>query len=91
MTTQQRNHRDKITREFLNEFPGKYNKGQKEHGGNLWQKPLASAMVEEALDFYAYAKTTQSQHREIRLQTYLIKPKNDKEKAALEIIRKLTK
>jgi hypothetical protein len=91
MTSHQRKHRDKIAREFLNEFPAKYNKGQKEHGGNLWQKPLAQEMVNEFIDGYCLAKTIQMQHREIRLLTFLIEPKNAKEKAALEIIRKLTK
>lgn len=91
MTTAQRAHRDGLAREFLNEFPAKYNAGQREHGGELWRKPLAGEMVKEALDFYAYAKTIEQQHREIHLLVSLIKPKTDKERAAVALIKRLTK
>lgn len=36
------------------ELPTKYMQGQREHGGNLWRKPVLDFMGEEVLDMVVY-------------------------------------
>jgi hypothetical protein len=57
-------HRDALAREFDEGFKAKYDKGQKEHGGKLWEKDCSTFLIEEVFDFWAYARTIETQRRE---------------------------
>lgn len=56
-------HRDALAREFEEAFKAKYDKGQAEHGGRLWRKNCAGMLLEEVLDFWAYARTMEAQRQ----------------------------
>lgn len=47
---------------FAADFHKKYAKGQIEHGGRLWRKPVLPFLVEEVLDFVSYADVIGRQH-----------------------------
>lgn len=48
-----------------NELDSKYREGQEEHGGNLWEKPMAHQIREETLDLITYSHVLQDQHHQI--------------------------
>lgn len=50
-------HRDVLADEFVTAFKAKYDKGQAEHGGELYRKDCSAFAEEEILDFWAYIKT----------------------------------
>lgn len=71
MTMPQELHLKGLKDSFLAEFDKKYRKGQKEHGGNLFEVPpieLIRALKEEALDLWAYACTLEDQLIEAETQ-----------------------
>ena len=52
-----------------NVMTGKYHRGQKEHGGSLWQKPGALAnLEEEIMDLPVYYKTAKDQLRQMAIE-----------------------
>lgn len=62
MTPEQIAHRDRILSKFNAQFSAKYEKGQAEHGGNMWTKPgMLEHAIEEVLDHVAYLYTLQEQ------------------------------
>lgn len=62
MTHENAAHRDRIIARFSREFAAKYDKGQKEHGGNMWEKPgMLAHAIEEMLDLAAYLYTLDEQ------------------------------
>lgn len=64
MTPDQIAHRERIVAEFTAEFREKYNRGQREHGGNFWLKDgVLDFAIEEALDLVAYLFTLREQMR----------------------------
>jgi len=50
-------HIEDIINEFSTLAKKKYNKGQKEHGGKLWRKPVVNEVMSEAIDFIIYVST----------------------------------
>ena len=55
-------HADQIARDFTRAYKGKYMKGQKEHGGKLWEKPgMLNHMTEEILDLVSYVEVLNEQ------------------------------
>jgi len=44
----------------------KYEAGQKEHGGELWKKPIHQMLLEEQLDSLIYSITLNEQHMEAK-------------------------
>ncbi len=55
-------HLRQIQRQVMTDLRRKYLKGQKEHGGNLWQKPgLLDEAINEALDLVVYLYTLRGQ------------------------------
>lgn len=57
MTDPQVKHITNIIEDFKNKAYEKYEKGQMEHGGNLWENPLITMIdfaIEEAIDQYVY-------------------------------------
>ena len=55
-----------ITDWFKRVMTGKYYRGQKEHGGNLWSKAGALAnLEEEIIDLPVYYKTAKDQLRQM--------------------------
>lgn len=59
-------HRDKIALDFAALVRKKYDQGQKEHGGELWRKPVLFFMVEEVVDMAVYMMTILEQVDQIR-------------------------
>jgi hypothetical protein len=60
MKTSQTRHLNRIKREFNDLITEKYIKGQKEHGGNLWEHPpewYVDQAIDEVLDLTAYLFT----------------------------------
>lgn len=65
MTVEQATHIDEILREFSSEARAKYEAGQEEHGGNLWEKRgMLTHAIEEAIDQVVYLYTLRRQLRE---------------------------
>lgn len=55
-------HLQGIIGRFVEHFTEKYLKGQKEHGGNLWEKPgMLKMLRQEHLDSIAYDDSLQYQ------------------------------
>ena len=58
-------HRDGIIAEFGKLCAAKYDAGQKEHGGNLWDKKgLIDMAIDEAIDQVVYLVTLKQQIKE---------------------------
>jgi hypothetical protein len=62
MTPEQ--HADDIVKWFKRNVEEKYFKGQKEHGGRLWRKPVLSMLRDEVVDAATYFEVLEAQHRE---------------------------
>jgi hypothetical protein len=57
MTDQQEAHLQYIKERFYLKIGVKYRAGQKEHGGNLWEKPTIKNLSEEIIDLQVYFHT----------------------------------
>lgn len=60
MTKAQQQHIENIIHEFSLMAEAKYDKGVKEHGGNLWDLPYSQILdnaIEEAIDQFVYLIT----------------------------------
>ena len=66
MTDQQEKHLLSLHLAFADALVDKYRAGQAEHGGDLWTKPQADNIVDEAVDLVAYSLTMREQLREMR-------------------------
>lgn len=55
-------HLQRILRQFTADARAKYENGQREHGGNLWEKPgMLEHALEEAIDQVIYLYTALEQ------------------------------
>jgi hypothetical protein len=62
MTDAQQAHVQGIVRRFNEAVTEKYDKGQREHGGDLWRKPgMLAAAKDEAIDLWIYLDTLEQQ------------------------------
>jgi hypothetical protein len=62
LTDAQQAHIDRIVAEFDQQVRAKYAAGQREHGGNIWQKPgMLQHAKEEVLDLWVYLCTLEQQ------------------------------
>lgn len=64
MSPQQHAHMKSIQITFNKQLEKKYEKGAKEHGGNLWERApswMLDQAIEEALDQYVYLITLKQQ------------------------------
>lgn len=50
-------HLQRILKEFTADFRAKYEAGQAEHGGQLWEKKVMSEIKAELLDMVGYVYT----------------------------------
>lgn len=66
MTPEQESHLRLLQIEVGDALDDKYRAGQAEHGGDLWTKPQACNIVDEAVDLVAYSLTLREQLREMR-------------------------
>lgn len=60
MTTEQRLHAENLAKQFTELMLAKYEKGQAEHGGNLWEsdkQTLIYNAIDEAIDQVVYLLT----------------------------------
>lgn len=66
MTSEQRAHLARILDTFTKDASAKYEAGQTEHGGNLWEKPgMLEQAIAEAIDMVIYLYTLKEQ-RDLR-------------------------
>lgn len=61
MTEDQEAHLAQIINKFIRRVIAKYSAGQKEHGGNLFDKPNLPMLLEEVLDQVVYGFTLEEQ------------------------------
>ena len=55
-------HLDAIVTDLTRDLRAKYEKGQQEHGGNLWEKPgMLDHAIEEVIDLCVYLYTLKAQ------------------------------
>jgi hypothetical protein len=72
MTKEQQDHLQGIIKSVRNGIRAKYEKGQAEHGGNLWEKPgILEMAIDEAFDLSVYLLTLQSQKGQKMKVAYL--------------------
>ena len=57
-------HRNQLIALFKKRFTEKYDKGQAEHGGELWNKNTSTMMLEEVMDQWSYAVVAWEQRLE---------------------------
>ena len=70
MTQNQEQHLEDIKRSFCEEVDAKYRAGQKEHGGNLWDRDVVPDINNEAIDLVTYAYTNRERQNKIRRIIY---------------------
>jgi hypothetical protein len=64
MTNEQKQSMEDAVKAFMDKATLKYVAGQKEHGGNLWEKPdLLDRMEEEVIDQWFYIQAMKQQRR----------------------------
>lgn len=73
MTPEQEKHLEDIKQEICRRIDAKYRRGQKEHGGNLWERAVFPDMADEVTDFNTYFVTLQTQLRQMHALVCSIK------------------
>jgi hypothetical protein len=61
MTPEHEKHLAGIVRDLSRDLEAKYRKGQEEHGGALWRRPVWKDAWEEVLDLAVYVHTLRMQ------------------------------
>ena len=62
MDAEHQAHLSRIINQFTRDVSEKYDAGQREHGGNLWEKPgMIEHALEEAIDMVVYLYTLKEQ------------------------------
>ena len=62
MNAENQAHLERIVSQVSADIRAKYEKGQREHGGNLWLKPrMLENAIEEVLDLCVYLYTLREQ------------------------------
>jgi hypothetical protein len=59
------NHKLFVANSTAEEIVNKYDKGQEEHGGKLWRKPIMDYIGEEIIDMAIYWSTFKVQWKEL--------------------------
>jgi hypothetical protein len=70
MTDAQEQDLKEIKFTFTNAVDKKYRTGQKEHGGNLWDRDPVPEMEAEIVDLFTYYKTLRDRENKVRLILY---------------------
>lgn len=65
MTNAQKNHMRTVCLDTSKAVVVKYKAGQKEHGGNLWRKPVINFMGDELTDHIVYFHVLKQQWKEM--------------------------
>ena len=65
MTKEQQAHLNEITSTLTKRVKAKYERGQIEHGGNLWERPVFRDLIDETTDLNTYVGTLERQLREM--------------------------
>ncbi len=64
MNEAQEAHLANIHNNLFQDLDIKYRKGQREHGGNLWDRDVLKDIVDESLDLITYAYTADFKRRQ---------------------------
>ena len=73
MTPEQEADLKNIQTQITTRLAAKYRRGQKEHGGNLWERPALPDMADEVTDFNTYFITLETQLRQMHETTQKIR------------------
>ena len=60
MTPEQHAHLAEIQEDFIKASNAKYRRGQAEHGGNLWERPVVTDLGDEIIDLVIYYHTVRN-------------------------------
>lgn len=63
LTSEQQRHIEGIILRFAERAYAKYARGQREHGGDLWRRPVVQEILDESVDLIIYAYTLDMQVR----------------------------
>lgn len=66
MTDEQEAHLQRVKDWICNLIDKKYRAGQKEHGGDLWDKPVFPMLIEEIIDLVVYAETHEEKLNQLK-------------------------
>lgn len=78
MTDAQEQDLKEIKSTFAEAVEKKYRAGQKEHGGNLWDRDPVPEMQSEIVDLFTYYKTLRDRENKVRLILYNAKAEHMK-------------
>lgn len=78
MTEQQEQDLKEIKSTFVEAVDKKYRDGQRQHGGNLWDRDPVPEMQAEIVDLFTYYKTLRDRENKVRLILYNAKTGNVK-------------
>jgi hypothetical protein len=65
LTEAQRKHLTEIQFTLHHRLTDKYERGQQEHGGNLWEKPALPELIHEVTDLVTYVVTLEGRLRDL--------------------------
>lgn len=91
MTDAQEQDLKEIKLTFAEAVEKKYRAGQKEHGGNLWDRDPVPEMQSEIVDLFTYYKTLRDRENKVRLILYNAKAGNVKCDAAINQLLEIYK
>jgi predicted component of type VI protein secretion system len=69
MTKNHEKHLEQIKQAVAVRLDGKYRRGQKEHGGSLWMRPMEDLLedaIDEAIDQLTYLITARARLNDLR-------------------------
>lgn len=92
MSGDQEAHLRDIKMRIQSDIDKKYRKGQAEHGGNLWERPIMPEIRSELIDFICYQSTLDDRIRTVVFQLELalaLKTEKAKNNAIKKAINKL--
>lgn len=96
MTPAQELHLQEIITTACRRLEAKYRRGQEEHGGDLWDRPVLNDATDEVIDLLTYLHTARSQRDDIyqtviQARNHLSRGEISAVEEALDFIHHLTR